>query len=81
MLDPATLSNAVGSSFPVALDPSSMLLNGGSLAPIQENAPGTLTLEGTLSIMAQNRSAIKKKRLRKQPLFCSVATVSTIAAG
>jgi hypothetical protein len=43
-------STAVGSSFQVALDPSSTFSNGSSTYTIQENVPGTLTVGGTLSI-------------------------------
>lgn len=43
-------STAVGSSFTAALDPSSTFFDGSSQYTIQENAPGTLTIGGTLSI-------------------------------
>lgn len=43
-------STAVGSSFPVAMDPSSIFLNGSTQYTIQENVPGTLTIGGTISI-------------------------------
>lgn len=43
-------STAVGSSFPVAMDPSSTFFNGGSQYTILENAAGTLTIGGSLSI-------------------------------
>lgn len=43
-------STAVGSSFPVAMDPSSIFLDGGTTYTIQENVPGTLTIGGTISI-------------------------------
>lgn len=44
-------STATGSSFQVALDPSSTFFNGSSAYTIQENVPGTLTIGGTLSII------------------------------
>lgn len=43
-------STAVGTSFPVALDASSLFFDGGTQYTIQENAPGTLTIGGTMSI-------------------------------
>ena len=43
-------STATGSSFPVALDASSIFINGSTTYTIQENIPGSLTIGGTLSI-------------------------------
>ncbi|MGE5323790.1 MAG: hypothetical protein ACM3SW_13055 [Actinomycetota bacterium] len=43
-------STAVGSSFPVALDASSLFFDGGTQYTIQENTPGTLIIGGTMSI-------------------------------
>lgn len=43
-------STAVGSTFTAALDPSSTFFDGSSQYIIQENAPGALTIGGTLSI-------------------------------
>lgn len=43
-------STSVGSTFPMALDPSSLFVDGSTQYTILENTPGTLTIGGTMSI-------------------------------
>ncbi|HET9181297.1 MAG TPA: hypothetical protein VFP59_04120 [Candidatus Angelobacter sp.] len=50
VLTAPVVSTAVGSTFPVALDASSLFFDSGNQYSILENSPGTLTIGGTMSI-------------------------------